>query len=83
MAGKSDTTAAAAASATTTSDERLLSMKQVCQMTSWSRASIYRLIDDDAFPMPVRLGEFRIAFRESQVRAYIASRCEPARPAAA
>jgi prophage regulatory protein len=54
--------------------ERFISMKAVCAITSWSRTSIYRLIAQDAFPAPVKLGAQRIAFKESEVRAYVASR---------
>jgi prophage regulatory protein len=49
-------------------------MKDVCDITSWSRTSIYRLIDEEQFPAPVKLGSQRIAFRETEVRAYVASR---------
>jgi prophage regulatory protein len=54
--------------------ERFISMKAVCAITSWSRTSIYRLIAQDAFPVPVKLGAQRIAFKESEVRNYVASR---------
>ena len=64
----------AAGSLTPSHGERLISMKAVCEITSWSRTSIYRLISQDAFPAPVKLGAQRIAFRESEVRAYVASR---------
>jgi predicted DNA-binding transcriptional regulator AlpA len=58
----------------TDESERLLTMKQVCAITSWSRTSINRLIEQNAFPKPIKLGDQRIAFKESEVRAYIASR---------
>jgi predicted DNA-binding transcriptional regulator AlpA len=54
--------------------ERLLTMRDVCAITSWSRTSVNRLIEKKAFPQPVKLGDQRIAFRESDVRAYVASR---------
>ena len=60
---------------TATSDgERLLRLRAVQALTSWSRSSIYRLIDEGEFPQPVQLGKNRIAFKESDIRAYIASR---------
>jgi prophage regulatory protein len=60
----------------TTYGERLLPIRAVQALTSWSRTSIYRLIDEGEFPQPVQLGKNRIAFRESDIRAYIASRAE-------
>lgn len=54
--------------------ERLISMRTVIAMTSWSRASIYRLVEEGKFPKPRRLGANRIAFRESEIQAYVASR---------
>jgi prophage regulatory protein len=54
--------------------ERLIPMKRVCEITSWSRTSIYRLIAQNAFPAPIKLGSQRIAFKESEIRAYVASR---------
>ena len=54
--------------------DRLLSVKAVCQLTSWSRTSIGRLVEAGTFPQPVRLGEHRIAFRESDIAEYLRSR---------
>jgi predicted DNA-binding transcriptional regulator AlpA len=54
--------------------ERLLTMKAVTAVTSYSRTSINRLIEQRAFPVPVKLGPQRIGFRESEVHAWIDSR---------
>jgi predicted DNA-binding transcriptional regulator AlpA len=54
--------------------DRLLSVKAVCQLTSWSRTSIGRLVYAGEFPKPVRLGRHRIAFRESEIADYLQSR---------
>lgn len=54
--------------------DRLISMRAVIAVTSWSRTSIYRLIDEGTFPMPVKIGKHRIAFAESDIREYVASR---------
>jgi prophage regulatory protein len=63
------------ASATTgNASERLLPMKAVVAITSWSRTSINRLIQKGDFPTPLKLGPQKIAFRESEVRAWVASR---------
>jgi|9_EtaG_2_1085328.scaffolds.fasta_scaffold07517_2 prophage regulatory protein len=37
-------------------ENKLLSIKQVCDLTSVSRSTIYRKVDDGSFPPPVRLG---------------------------
>lgn len=68
---------------------RLLSMKQVCERTSLSRASILRKVDDEKFPAPVALGERkrnrrgqltgRIAWVEEEVDAWIADRLKVGR----
>ena len=70
-------------SALSDQSERLLPMRTVVDMTSWSRTSIYRLLDKGEFPQPVQLGRSRIAFKESEIRAYIASRVDRAMPTAA
>jgi prophage regulatory protein len=54
--------------------DRLIPMRAVIALTSWSRTSIYRLIDEGAFPAPVKIGKHRIAFAESDIREYVASR---------
>ena len=53
---------------------RLISCKEVCRRTSLSRASLYRLMAEDAFPKPVALHGARKAWIESEVDAWIASR---------
>jgi prophage regulatory protein len=52
----------------------LISGKEVCRRTSLSRASLYRLMAQDAFPKPIPLHGVRKAFIESEVNAWIASR---------
>jgi predicted DNA-binding transcriptional regulator AlpA len=49
-------------------------MKAVIGITSWSRTSINRLVREGHFPSPVKLGKQKIAFRESEVRAYVEAR---------
>lgn len=63
---------------------KFLSMRQVCERTSLSRASIYRKMDEGKFPRFVSLDERtpnckgrltgRIAWLESEVEAWIAER---------
>ena len=54
--------------------ERLISMHEVCAITSWSRSSINRLVERGELSAPLKLGPQKIAFRESEIRAYVASR---------
>jgi predicted DNA-binding transcriptional regulator AlpA len=54
--------------------DRLISMREVCAITSWSRSSINRLIGRGEISAPLKLGRHKIAFRESEIRAYVASR---------
>ncbi|KAB2942954.1 MAG: AlpA family phage regulatory protein [Hyphomicrobium sp.] len=53
---------------------RLLSMRDVVRLTTYARPSIYRLIRQGRFPMPLKLGETKIAFRADEVAAWLADR---------
>ena len=57
-----------------TDNDRLISMREVCEITSWSRSSINRLVERGELSPPVKLGTQKIAFLESDIRAYVASR---------
>ncbi len=50
-----------------------LSLAQVKAQTSLSRATIYRLLDRDAFPKPIREGR-RILFIQSEIDSYLAAK---------
>ena len=57
--------------------DRLISKKEVCRRTSLSRATIDRYTNDPdyrhmGFPKPVRLGQGRVAYYESEIDAWIA-----------
>jgi prophage regulatory protein len=54
--------------------ERLLAASAVLAMVPFCRAHLMRLAKRGEFPRPVKLGERRIAFRESEVRAWIDAR---------
>jgi prophage regulatory protein len=56
------------------SQPTLISGKEVCRRTSLSRASLYRLMAQDAFPKPVALHGVRKAWIDSEVGDWIASR---------
>jgi len=55
--------------------EALLRLPTVRQLTGVGRSTIYKLIAEDKFPKPVRIGERAVAWRESEV-----SRWNQARP---
>jgi predicted DNA-binding transcriptional regulator AlpA len=54
--------------------QRLLSMRQVTALTTYSRPSIYRLVAAGQFPRPLKLGQTKIAFREFEVLDWLNSR---------
>lgn len=61
--------------------DRFLAPKRVAELTSLHRTTIYRKVEAGQFPPPVRLGERRIAFRESDIRAWMEARETVAVPA--
>lgn len=52
----------------------LMTIQQVCDVTSLSRTTIWRLQQRDEFPKSVRLSTARVAFRSTEVDAWIDSR---------
>ena len=60
---------------------RLLNVKQVCYILGVARATLYRWIELGTFPEPKKLSRSRsgrIAWLESDVRAWIATRPQQA-----
>lgn len=55
-------------------DKRLIRMQEVCQRIGMSRSSLYKMINRQTFPSPKRLGEKSVAWLDSDVTAWIASR---------
>ena len=51
--------------------DQLLTLPEVCEMTKLSRASIYRLINTDAFPRHVKLGSRVSRWRASELAAWM------------
>ena len=52
----------------------LLRRPAVERLTGLARASIYRLMGEGAFPVPVRLGARAVAWREAEIAEWSASR---------
>ncbi len=55
---------------------KLIKLKDVINLTSLSRASIYRLITQGTFPKQVNLSIRTVAWRESEIEAWIAEKLE-------
>lgn len=62
---------------------RLVSLNQVCAMTSLSRTAINKHRASGTFPKEIPLGERRIAFVLAEVEQWIADRIATARARAA
>jgi prophage regulatory protein len=56
--------------------ERLLTIAQVCDRVSFSRMSVYRLMRRGQFPSCIRISPHRVAWRETEISAWIADRIE-------
>ena len=50
---------------------KLLKLKQVIEITGLSRASIYRLIEDEKFPKQVRISARRVAWKNTDIESWI------------
>ncbi|MGX1101067.1 helix-turn-helix transcriptional regulator [Amorphus sp. MBR-141] len=51
--------------------DRLLRLKEVVQLTGLSRSTLYRRVADGSFPRPRSLGPNAVAWRLSEVEAWI------------
>jgi len=63
-------------------------LRRVREETSLSKSTIYRLVNEGAFPRPIKVGEAATAWLEHEVRQWMAgriqaSRSEPLTPRAA
>ena len=53
---------------------RLLRREEVERRCGICRSTVYRLIDEEDFPAPVRIGSRAVRWRESDIDAWIRSR---------
>lgn len=51
--------------------EAFIRLPEVLKRTGISRATVYRLINKKAFPLPVKISEKSIAFVESEINDWI------------
>ena len=54
--------------------DRMLRREEVQQRTGMSRSAIYRLMREGEFPLPQRIGQRAVRWRESELEAWLASR---------
>lgn len=59
-----------------TEKPRLISLNDVCKMTSMSRTMINRYRAEGRFPLAVDLGERRVAFVREEVEAWVQAKIE-------
>jgi prophage regulatory protein len=50
---------------------RLLRLKQVLEVTGFTRSTLYRKIGNGTFPRPVHIGDRAVAWRESDVERWM------------
>ncbi len=53
---------------------RVLRMREVMQRIGLSRSTIYKLMENDDFPKPMKLGSQAIGWRDGDIENWIASR---------
>ncbi|CCW29911.1 putative phage-related protein [Xenorhabdus nematophila F1] len=66
-------------SETITSKESLIRLPEVQRRTGYSKAWIYKLIEEDKFPKQVKIGTRSIAFVESEIDNWVAQRIAESR----
>ena len=54
--------------------DRLLSVKAVCEIRDCSRITLWRHVKEGMFPKPLRIGKRNIKFLKSDVDRWLASR---------
>jgi prophage regulatory protein len=59
--------------------DRFLDVKAVRELTSLSRTEVYRRMKIGRFPRNIKLSRFRVAWLESEVRAWMAEQVRAAR----
>ena len=57
-----------------TDQDVLLTRREVERRTGLSRSTIYRKMCDGTFPVPLKVSERAVRWRESEIRAYVDSR---------
>ena len=55
-------------------EDRFLRIREVLRLTGLSRATLYVMVNENQFPVPVRLRARAVAWRASQVREWMDTR---------
>lgn len=66
-----------------TNKKRFIRLPEVLERTGFSKAWIYRLISQNRFPKPIKLGERAIAFLENEIDDWIEQVIQSSRSEAA
>lgn len=53
---------------------QILRMREVIQRIGLSRSSIYKLMENNDFPKPMKLGSQAIGWRDTEIEAWISNR---------
>lgn len=62
-----------------TASKRLIRLPEVLNKTGYKKAWIYRLISEDKFPKPIKLGRRAVAFIEIEVDEWILQKISQSR----
>ena len=57
-----------------TDQDVLLTRREVEHRTGLSRSTLYRKMGDGTFPVPLKISDRAVRWRESEIRAYVDSR---------
>lgn len=57
-----------------TDQDVLLTRREVERRTGLSRSTLYRKMRDGTFPVPLKVSDRAVRWRESEIRAYVDSR---------
>lgn len=53
---------------------RILKLKEIQPIVKLSRSSIYRLMDMNKFPKPIKIGDRSIAWRQQDIESWLQTR---------
>ncbi len=59
---------------------RILTLPEVLEATRISRSALYRMIESNEFPRPLKLGERRNGWTDQQIEGWIADRLAATQP---
>ncbi len=51
--------------------EKLLNLREVCELTGLGKSTIYELMQVDRFPRPIRIGFRAVRWRQADLRGFI------------